>query len=110
VALINAARHAHAPAVRVQLSMRDNQVHIVVADNGDSYPFRGCYDLAALTERKLGPVSLQERIVSLGGGLTIDSTESGSRLEITLPLKHDWFPWDAQASDSASGHNACELE
>jgi hypothetical protein len=64
------------------------------------------YDLAALTERKLGPVSLQERIVSLGGGLTIDSTEFGSRLEITLPLKHDWSPWDAQASDSAAGRNA----
>jgi signal transduction histidine kinase len=62
---------------------------IVMADNGDDYPFRGRYDLAALTERKLGPVSLQERIVSLGGGVTTDSTESGSRLKITLPLKHD---------------------
>jgi signal transduction histidine kinase len=35
---------------------------------------------------KLGPVTLKERIVSLGGTLSIDSSESGARLEIVLPV------------------------
>lgn len=34
----------------------------------------------------LGPVTLRERIASLGGSLTIDSRDTGACLEITLPL------------------------
>jgi signal transduction histidine kinase len=62
-------------------------VHIVVADDGRGFPFRGRYDLAALTKSALGPASLKARIVSLQGKLMIDSTECGTRLEFTLPLR-----------------------
>lgn len=48
--------------------------------------FRGYYDHAALISLKLGPKTLKERIASLGGSLAINSTDSGARLEITLPL------------------------
>jgi signal transduction histidine kinase len=85
-ALLNAARHAHASVVRVDLEARDSHLRITVADNGRGFAFRGRYDQAALTERGLGPASLKERIASLGGTLAIDSTESGARLEIALPL------------------------
>jgi signal transduction histidine kinase len=85
-ALINAARHAHAAAARVELDVTDMQVRITVADDGCGFPFRGHYDLAALTTLNLGPVTLKERIVSLDGSLVIDSTEAGARLHMTLPL------------------------
>jgi signal transduction histidine kinase len=85
-ALVNAARHAQASVVRVELEARDSPMRITVADNGRGFSFRGRYDQAALTELGLGPASLKERIASLGGTLAIDSTESGARLEITLPL------------------------
>jgi signal transduction histidine kinase len=87
-ALVNAARHANASVVGVEVGMQDNQVRIVVADNGTGFPFRGQYDHAALTDMKLGPVMLKERIASVGGSLSINSTDFGARLEITLPLAH----------------------
>jgi signal transduction histidine kinase len=85
-ALVNAARHARASVARVELSVQDDQVRIIVADDGRGFRFQGHYDHATLTEGKLGPVSLKERIVSLGGSLAIDSTESGARLEIFFPV------------------------
>jgi signal transduction histidine kinase len=102
-ALINAARHAQASVARVQLGTQDEQVHIVIADDGHGYPFHGRYDLAALTAMQLGPVSLQERVMALRGELMITSTESGTRLEITLPLKPGRFSSSAGPSPSAAG-------
>jgi signal transduction histidine kinase len=85
--LVNTAKHAHASAVRVEVDVRDSFAHITVADNGRGFSFRGRYDHAALTQLRLGPVSLKERVASLGGSLIIDSTEAGARLEIGLPLR-----------------------
>ncbi|HJY80599.1 MAG TPA: sensor histidine kinase [Candidatus Binatia bacterium] len=86
-ALINAARHAHATAVQVTLRGEDTQVQLTVADNGRGFPFHGHYDFARLTALNLGPVMLKERIAALGGSLTLDSSEDGARLYITLPFR-----------------------
>ena len=86
-ALVNAARHGRASAVRVELSGQDGHIRITVADNGRGFPFRGQYDHAALTRLKLGPVCLKERVKSLGGSLAIASTEAGARLDVILPLR-----------------------
>ena len=59
-------------------------------------PFRFCstdfvlhelQDLAheELTRRKLGPVSLKERISTLGGSLAIDTAPGRTCLEVLLP-------------------------
>ena len=85
-ALVNAARHARASVARVELSVQGDQVRVIVVDDGRGFRFHGHYDHARLTEMKLGPVTLKERIVSLGGTLSIDSSESGARLEIVLPV------------------------
>ena len=61
-------------------------MRLMVCDNGRGFPFRGQYDLAALTALALGPRMLRERVVSLGGDLSIDSTAAGACLHITLPL------------------------
>ena len=85
-ALINAARHANASSIHAEIISDQDKMRIVVADNGCGFPFRGRHDHAALTEMNLGPVILRERVASLGGGLTIESGESGTRLEIALPI------------------------
>src|SRR5574341_961713 len=85
-ALVNAARHARASVARVELSVQGDQVRIVVADDGRGFRFQGHYDHVTLTEGKLGPVTLKERIIALGGSLAIDSSESGARLEIQFPI------------------------
>jgi signal transduction histidine kinase len=86
-AVINAARHAKASAVRVELVVQNDQVRITVCDNGRGFAFRGHYSLATLTELQLGPVMLKERVASLGGSLSLDSSEAGACLEIRLPLR-----------------------
>jgi signal transduction histidine kinase len=84
--LINAAKHACATDLRADLFCDTGQVRITVADNGRGFPFRGYYDHETLFEMKRGPVTLKERIAALGGTLSIDSSENGARLEISLPL------------------------
>jgi signal transduction histidine kinase len=86
-ALVNAARHAHASAARVELGMQNNHVRISVTDDGQGFPFHGHYSLAVLTYLKLGPMMLRERIASLGGSLTLDSSATGAHLDILLPLE-----------------------
>ena len=84
--LVNAARHAHASVVEVDLKADDHNARVTVSDNGCGFPFRGHYDDAALASTGLGPAIIKSRIASLGGALNIDSSESGARLEVTLPL------------------------
>ena len=85
--LINVARHAGATRARVEVQTRDDILHVTVWDDGHGFSFHGRHDLSALEALNLGPVSLRQRVQSLGGGLTIDSTPSGSRLEMTLPME-----------------------
>ena len=84
--LVNAARHAHASVVKVDLQADADNARITVSDNGCGFPFRGHFNDAALTTLGLGPVVIKSRVAALGGALNIDSSESGARLEVTLPL------------------------
>jgi signal transduction histidine kinase len=84
-ALVNAARHAQASSLAVSVVVKDRAPLITVADDGHGFSFRGTFDLPTLQRLKAGPITLRERIASLGGGLVISSSESGSRLEISLP-------------------------
>ena len=86
-ALVNAARHAQASLVTVDLAVHDGRVRIEVNDNGHGFPFTGKYDLAALNEMGVGPHSLKERVRELGGNLVLDSSPQGVRLVFTLPLE-----------------------
>lgn len=85
-ALVNAARHSAASTIRGKLTVERTQVNITVSNNGHGFPFLGRYGHSSLIALNLGPVTLKERISNLSGSLTIESTEFGSRLEITLPL------------------------
>jgi PAS domain S-box-containing protein len=84
--LVNAARHSHASVVEVDLKVDDHNARVTISDNGCGFSFRGHYDDAALISTGLGPAVIKSRVASLGGALNIDSSESGARLEVTLPL------------------------
>lgn len=88
-ALANAARHAAARTVDVEVFTRDDEVRIVICDNGKGFSFRGRYDLDQLNRLRIGPVTLKERISSLGGSLVIDSSDAGSKLEIRVPAREE---------------------
>lgn len=85
-ALVNAARHARAKCARLRMEIADGTIHLEVEDDGQGFPFRGRFDLAELDLRKIGPLSLKSRIRSLGGAFCIDSSATGSRLDIAIPL------------------------
>jgi signal transduction histidine kinase len=84
-ALFNVARHAGASRAIVEVSRQGQGLRITVTDDGRGFAFRGHYDHEELNRQKLGPVSLKERIATLGGSLAIDSFPGLTRLEVNLP-------------------------
>lgn len=84
-ALFNVARHAGASSVRIDVRRQAQGLSITVTDDGRGFPFHGRYEHEELARRKLGPVSLKERISALGGSLAIDSCPGLTRLEVNLP-------------------------
>ncbi len=62
----------------------DAEVRIDVKDNGTGFPFLGRYDLPWLQAERRGPVTLKERVAALGGQLVLESTRSGSRIEMRI--------------------------
>ncbi len=84
-ALVNASRHGQASRATVEVRLDERAVHLAVADDGCGFPFTGTYDFATLTARRLGPVSLKQRVAALGGRLAITSSADGARLDIELP-------------------------
>jgi signal transduction histidine kinase len=94
-ALVNAVRHGDASAVRVEIARDargardvrrgDSRLTITVADNGRGFPFHGRYSHEQLAEKEIGPRTLLERVTSLAGTLTLESSASGARLDIAVP-------------------------
>jgi signal transduction histidine kinase len=85
-AIVNALKHSRATRVSVDVDAtgRDS-LRLTVVDDGRGFAFRGRRDHEDLVATGAGPVSLRERVVSLGGRLSIDSSASGSTVEIALP-------------------------
>jgi PAS domain S-box-containing protein len=77
-AVINAARHGHAPSITLR-GWRDDALHVVVEDDG------GGFDPDAVT-RGFGLVSMRERAAALRGSLDLRSAPGrGTRVEVMLP-------------------------
>jgi signal transduction histidine kinase len=77
-ALTNAAKHAHASLVNVELEVDDATLHLAIRDDGigGADPCRGS-----------GLIGLSDRIEALGGSLEVTSpTGSGTFLLVEIPL------------------------
>jgi hypothetical protein len=85
-ALINAAQDANASRAQVRLTVEDDQVHIMVADAGRGLPFRRHYSIADSFVMQEGTESIKQRVAGLQRQLLFDSTQSGARIEIVLPV------------------------
>jgi two-component system NarL family sensor kinase len=84
--LENAARHACATAVTVDVRREDDQIVIEVRDDGAGFapdrPDR------ALAEGAIGLASCRERIEALGGTFEIDATPgAGTRIVAAAPVR-----------------------
>jgi signal transduction histidine kinase len=88
-ALVNAARHARASAIQLAILREAHQISIAVADDGQGFPFSGRYTLADLAREQIGPRTLRERVLSLGGTMQLETGEGGSRVRLTVPLARE---------------------
>ncbi|MGH9803926.1 MAG: sensor histidine kinase, partial [Candidatus Acidiferrales bacterium] len=85
-ALVNIRKHSGAQNAVVRFAAHDGRWRLVVDDDGRGFPFSGRFDLARLDAERKGPVVIKERVRTMGGEITVESTPGrGSRLEITLP-------------------------
>jgi two-component system sensor histidine kinase UhpB len=73
-ALANAARHAGARAIRVELAPRDGHARLVVEDDGQGFDPDA---VRARRERGLGLYGMQERAALVGGSLHLESQPGG---------------------------------
>jgi signal transduction histidine kinase len=83
-AVANAAKHAGATRIDVALRVQGGEAEIRVRDDGRGFPFHGTYSLDQLNAARLGPVTLKERVASLGGELALHSTPAGSTIEVRI--------------------------
>ncbi|MBI5713572.1 MAG: GAF domain-containing sensor histidine kinase, partial [Chloroflexi bacterium] len=81
-ALNNALRHAQANTVTVIVSRNEKEIVLEIADNGCGF------DAATAGKGGMGLITMRERVVSLGGDLTISSSrESGTRIRVRVESK-----------------------
>jgi len=85
-AVTNSAKHGSASHVQVRVSSGDSRMVIEVIDDGSGFPFHGRMTLAAIRESGIGPAMLAERVAALNGELAVESSGSGARLQISVPL------------------------
>ena len=77
-ALTNTAKHAHASAAEVEVTIGDGALHVRVRDNG-----RG----GASFGHGSGLIGLKDRVEALGGRLSVHSPPgAGTTVQIALPL------------------------
>ena len=83
----NVAKHANAPAGRIELDVQDQAVLLVVSDNGQGFPSAvavGPPDVGG----GYGLFSVRERLALLGGSLSIESNATGTRVSVRAPLAY----------------------
>ena len=76
-AVANAVRHAKARAVRIQLTVDDNDLRLDISNDG-----KGSERL-----KEGSPWSLRERVDEANGTLMLATRKAGTSVSITLPLK-----------------------
>ncbi len=86
-AAANAVRHGRARKVSTRLARANGHLELEISDDGSGFPVSGDFDDDELHARRIGPLSLRERVHNLGGRLRLRSCPSGATLNITLPLE-----------------------
>ncbi|MFY0673197.1 MAG: sensor histidine kinase [Bacteroidia bacterium] len=80
----NALKHAEAQRIDIQLTMHDNELNLIVEDNGKGFDTK-----AIINSKGMGMENLQNRVTHLNGTLNIDSSQNvGSTFIIDIPINN----------------------
>ncbi|MCB0168343.1 MAG: GAF domain-containing protein [Anaerolineae bacterium] len=80
-ALTNIVRHAQAGQARITLTVENEQLYLVVEDDGCGFDPKG------LTHAGLGLLGMQERITMFGGTFTVKSApDAGTTINAVIPI------------------------
>jgi PAS domain S-box-containing protein len=84
-ALTNVHKHSKARNVSVIVEHRENGLQTIIEDNGEGFDAEALNG-AAVRDRRLGLLGMQERIALVGGSLNIESTPGfGTTLFVRIP-------------------------
>ena len=86
-AVANAVRHGRATAIETRLVREQGALRLEISDNGTGFPEAGEFGDSEMRDRRIGPVTLRERVHNLGGTLRLASSREGARISIALPLE-----------------------
>jgi signal transduction histidine kinase len=82
-ALRNVAKHSHANRVAVEVCNTHDALTLRISDDGIGFPAD-----KALRKQGLGLTSMRERILLIGGELTVTSKpRTGTRVEAVVPFQ-----------------------
>jgi PAS domain S-box-containing protein len=81
-ALQNVAKHSGVEDAKVELSGHANRIDLCVSDNGAGFTLE-----SVKGETGLGLISMRERVLLVGGHLSVESKPShGTRIQVRIPL------------------------
>lgn len=85
-ALTNVAKHAEADSVSVILELLEQEVRLIVEDNGTGFEAEATF-ARARAERRLGLGGMSERAALVDGTVTVESTPgAGTTIFVRLPM------------------------
>ena len=87
-ALVNVHKHSRATTVQVRFGAEEGCWQLGIVDNGRGFNFSGTLTLADLDAARVGPGIIKERVRSLGGEMSVQSTpDKGSEILISVRQK-----------------------
>ncbi len=85
-ALSNLTRHSHATSVEMTLRIEGNRLILTFADNGVGFDADRLFAGPASLATGIGLRSIREQAAALGGGLIVQSSPKGTKLEVWAPF------------------------
>jgi signal transduction histidine kinase len=86
-AVANAVRHGGARKIDITIRQADDRLDIAIGDDGRGFAFQGRMANGELASYAGRPRSLHDRVIGMGGTMTVTSGKTGASLEICVPLK-----------------------
>jgi PAS domain S-box-containing protein len=88
--MVNVAKHAQADSLQIKVHRVDNDIEIIIEDNGTGFDTSGLNGTYYSRSSGLGLLSIRERLKQMGGRLDIHSScGQGTKIILLAPLEHN---------------------